>query len=62
MPERFLRLPEVTKRVGLSRSRIYALMVAGQFPQRTVIGVRAIGWPESVIERWIASRIAGGEA
>jgi predicted DNA-binding transcriptional regulator AlpA len=32
-PFRFLRLPEVRSRVGLSTSTIYRLMAAGQFPK-----------------------------
>lgn len=43
---------------GLSCSTIYDLMAKGQFPRPVRIGVRAVGWVESEIADWIASRIA----
>lgn len=32
-PERFLKLPEVCRRVGLGKTRIYAMIQEGRFPQ-----------------------------
>lgn len=56
-PERMLRLHEVRKRVGLSRSHIYTLMDKGEFPQSVKLtGGRSIAWAESVINAWIEKR------
>jgi prophage regulatory protein len=53
---RVLRRGEVEKRVGLSRATIYAMMADGRFPRPVRLGLRAVGWPEDVIEAWLASR------
>ena len=58
-PRRILRLPEVERRSGRARSSIYRDVAAGLFPAPVKIGARAIGWDESRIEQWIASRCAG---
>jgi len=52
-----LRLPVVKARTGLSRSSIYAMVAEGEFPAQIPIGKRAIGFIESEIDAWIASRI-----
>ena len=57
---RLLRQPEVLHRVGLARSTIYRMMEAGTFPRPVKIGQRAVAWPESDIERWIAERPEAG--
>lgn len=56
MPEHHLRRPAVEAATGLSRSSIYALMDAGDFPRPIRIGKRAVAWPQSAIENWLASR------
>ena len=64
-PIRFLRLPEVQQRTGLSRSTIYVRLSQGRFPQPVSLGARAVGWIESEIEEWMRERIAesrGGES
>lgn len=55
-PSRILRLPDVLQLVGLSKSSIYALMKAGQFPQPIHLGARAVGWLLSAVQAWIDSR------
>jgi len=57
MVEALLRLPEVRKRVGLSRSSIYAYIKAGKFPRPIALGPRAVAFSETEISRWIAERI-----
>lgn len=52
-----LRLPEVQKRTGLSRSAIYQRITAGTFPRSVSLGPRAVGWPENEILDWIEARI-----
>lgn len=56
-PTRILRLPEVITRVGLKRASIYLHMAAGSFPKQIPLGPRAVGWLESEIDSWLASRI-----
>jgi prophage regulatory protein len=51
-----LRLPEVIKVTGLSRSSIYAMIDRGQFPKQITLGARAVGWLDSEIEAWIEKR------
>ena len=55
---RFLRLPEVQRRTGLSRSTIYVRLEQGLFPRPVSLGGRAVGWIESEVDEWIRERIA----
>jgi len=52
-----LRRRQVEARTGLSRSAIYSLMLKSKFPKPVRLTAKAVGWPEHVIEAWIASRI-----
>ena len=56
MEDRLLTRADVEHRVGLKRSAIYRLMREGQFPVPLKIGPRAVRWPSSEIEEWLASR------
>ena len=51
-----LRLPQVCKVTGLGRSMIYQLEAERRFPSRVRIGLRAVGWVESEVQLWLASR------
>ena len=55
--EKLLRLPEVTNQTGLRRAAIYARIAEGTFPSPVKIGTRAVAWPESSVQAWIAERI-----
>ena len=52
-----LRLPEVKKRTGLSRSSIYLRITKNEFPASISLGGRAVGWLEQDIDEWIVTRI-----
>ena len=54
---RFLRLPEVMARTGLSRSTIYVRLDQGRFPRPVSLGGRAVGWIEAEVDEWIRDRI-----
>ena len=54
---RFLRLPEVLARTGLSRSTIYVRLDQGRFPRPVSLGARAVGWIEAEVDEWIRDRI-----
>ena len=54
---RILRLPEVIRRCGISRSTIYGWMKEGRFPESRSLGSRAVGWDSWEIERWINAKL-----
>jgi prophage regulatory protein len=53
----FLRLPEVKRRTGLSRSSIYLRIKTGEFPAPVKLGGRAVGWVEEEIASWARERV-----
>ncbi|WP_093740815.1 helix-turn-helix transcriptional regulator [Sulfitobacter delicatus] len=55
MPEQHLRRPAVEAATGLSRSSLYSMVDAGDFPRPIRIGKRAVAWPESAVAAWLAS-------
>lgn len=61
-PERLLRLPEVESLVGLKKSSIYEMFGRNPpaFPRPVKLSRRAVCWPASAIEGWIADRIKTG--
>ena len=52
-----LRLLQVIKRTGLSRSSIYAFIEQGHFPRQINLLPRAVGWVEEDVKNWIVSKI-----
>ena len=52
-----LRLPEVKKMTGLSRSSIYAMVANKSFPKPIKLGERAVGWLETEVAEWIANKL-----
>ena len=54
--DRLLRRTDVEVRTGLTRSTIYRLMRAGEFPEPLKLGPRAVRWRATEIESWIAER------
>jgi len=58
MTERILRRREVEARTGLSRSTTYSQMAEGSFPKPVRLGKRAVGWRDTAIDEWLASREA----
>ena len=54
-----LRLPDVKKITGLSRSAIYQRIADGFFPKQIDLGGgRAVGWLSSDIQAWIKQCLA----
>lgn len=51
-----LRLPEVMRLTGLSRSSVYRLESLGQFPARVKLSDSASGWKAEQVQEWINSR------
>jgi prophage regulatory protein len=56
MNHKIVRLKSVIESTGLSRSTIYAMLKAGNFPQSVSLGVRSVGWHEADIQNWISTR------
>lgn len=54
--DRILRRAEVKRRVGLSIATIYRRMSRGEFPASVPLGGNIVGWRESEITAWIATR------
>ena len=52
-----LRLPDVVKITGLSRSSIYAAISQDLFPKQLHIGPRSVGWLKNEIDEWIEQQI-----
>lgn len=55
-PDRVLRAKMVQDRIGCGNSKFYELLKNGEFPPGIRIGSRSVGWRESQVEAWIASR------
>ena len=52
-PERFLKLDEVKRRVGLGKSMIYRLIQEGRFPAPYKLSSFASRWSDQEIVAWI---------
>jgi prophage regulatory protein len=50
---RLIRLAEVKRLTGMSRSTIYRWMSAGNFPQSYPLGGRMAAWSQTEIDNWI---------
>ncbi len=55
-PAALLRIGEVARLVGLSKSSINRLAGEGQFPSSVPLGDRAVAWRRAEVEAWIAAR------
>ena len=55
---RILRREAVTEKTGLERSAIYQRMALGTFPKQVKLSAKAVGWLESEVDAWIASKVA----
>ena len=54
---RMLRLPTVSRRVGLRKSQIYRNIEDGTFPKPVPLGPRARRWAAHEIVRWMGDRL-----
>jgi len=65
MPQKtvFIRLTEVIKLTGLSRSSIYAMLDPNSpqfdptFPRQVKLSVRSVAWSSTELENWVLSRL-----
>ena len=52
--DRFIRIEDLSIKVGLSRSQIYKLIQNEEFPRQLKIGSRISVWKESDIDKWMS--------
>jgi len=52
-----LRWSQLEPKIGLSRSRVHALIAKGEFPRPIKLGARASAWVETEILAWLENRI-----
>lgn len=57
MSDTLLAFEDVSRRVGLGRTSIYAGIAASTFPRPVKVGKRSL-WVEAEISGWIADQIA----
>ena len=57
MSHTVLRLPDVIKQTGLSRSSIYLRIGNNEFPQSISLGGRSVGWLQQEIDDWVLGKI-----
>lgn len=57
---KLLKLPQVCRRVGLSRTTIYQLVAAGTFPKPIKIRSTSL-WATRQVDAWVEQQIAASE-
>ncbi len=55
---RFLRMPDVKRRIGLSKTTIYDMVAAGNFPKQIKLSSNCVGWFEADLRAWMRERMA----
>jgi prophage regulatory protein len=58
MTKKILRMPNLIKKIGLSKPTIYRLIKNGDFPPHTRLTQRSVGWVEEDIDIWLDGRVA----
>ncbi|MFP3567718.1 helix-turn-helix transcriptional regulator [Paraburkholderia sp. SIMBA_030] len=56
MNDKILRLPGVLEMVGVKKTTIYEWVKLDLFPRPVRLGARAVGWLESDVSAWLATR------
>lgn len=58
--ERYLAMPELKERLGISPATVYRLIKIQAFPAQYRLSHRRVGWRESEVEAWEEARRARG--
>lgn len=58
MQQRFIRLPELLSRLGISKSTFYTMIQHGEFDPPIKLGARTSVWLESSIDKYIDKKVA----
>jgi predicted DNA-binding transcriptional regulator AlpA len=56
--ERFLRLPEVLRMVGMRKSQWYKGIAKGEYPRAMKLSTRMSAWRESDIQSFIKAKVS----
>ena len=54
---RFIRMPDLRSKVGLSKSQIYKLIQQGDFPKPIKLGDKIAVWTNSEVEEWMSAKV-----
>ena len=54
---RFLRMPDLKTKVGLSKSQIYKLIQQDEFPKPIKLGDKIAVWTNSEVEEWMSAKV-----
>jgi prophage regulatory protein len=54
----FLRRPDVLQKLGISRTHLYELERAGDFPAHFMLSPRCAVWDEAAVEAWMEAHAA----
>ena len=58
LPRTILRIRDLQKALGLSRTKIYELMAEGKFPKgKPIAGLHAVGWDSLAVQDWINNQL-----
>ncbi len=55
---KFIKLPAVVSKTGLSKSTIYSMIALGLFPKQVTVGRRRVCWLEDEIEKWMLDKVS----
>ncbi len=59
MTQSLIDYKEVSQITGLSRSTIYRIEIAGNFPKRITLSNRCVRWPLLEVAAWVDSQVNG---
>lgn len=54
---RFIRMPDLRKKVGLSKSQIYKLIQQDEFPEPVKLGKKVSVWVDSEVDEWMSKQV-----
>lgn len=55
---RMLRIDQVTDRLAVGRTTVYALVSTAGFPKPVRVSPGRVAWPEDEVDAWLAARVA----
>ena len=58
---RLIRLPEVTKKIGLCRATVYQMIKKGQFPAPIKVRNASL-WTEDEVDAWVTALVESARA
>lgn len=59
---RLLRRREVQHITGLSRSSLYRLIAAGEFPKAIQLSTKSVAWLEVEVDEWVGARVTASRS